>query len=238
MKQIKITQSNQADKIKFLPFNRSFKVRQDLVAKMNLYGFTVPVILIETDLISGKMETFVADGQHRFITARFLSIPIVAELLPLKFKEVSEIVSFVASLNSTHKSWEVQDYVDAYAYLGYKEYVTLNKVTKASPYSVSTISSLLNGYRSRGTTAEGVKEGIFVCRLLEETNKTLEFAAKLSKIGKLSARMLVALHYVYHTSKNFNEELFYKKYKEQYNCIKELKLDDYTDIFSSWILFS
>jgi len=235
MKQVIISTEQQANRIKILPFNREYKVRRDLIDKMNTYGFVVPILLIKTDLITGKMEEYIVDGQHRFITARFLKIPVTAELLDIEFKAIEEIVAFVASLNATHKTWAAQDYVDAYSYLGYTEYITLNKITNSSPYSVSTTASLLYGYRSKSGVSDALKEGTFKCKQYDETLQTLNFAAKLSKIGKLTARMVIALHYVYHTANNFNEESFYSKYKEQYEYIKELNLDDYTDVFSSWV---
>ena len=46
--------------------------------------------------------------------------------------------------------------------------------------------------------------------------------------------MLLALHYVAQMS-SFDEAKFVEKYYKSAKEIKELKLDDYSDIFSAWI---
>ena len=220
---------------KLLPFNRYAQVRRDLINKINQYGFTVPILIIETDVIIGKKELYVVDGQHRLLTASYLNVEPQAIILSNTFNSIPEVVDFVAALNATHKSWILEDYVNAYAHLAYPEYITLNKVKSEAPYSLATLACMLYGFRTKGSVASMIRNGTFKCKLLEETLNTLKFAAKLSKYGILTSRMLIALHYVYHSNSNFNEDFFEDKYKQEYYRVRELKLDDYSDEFSSWI---
>lgn len=235
MKLLTFKNQEEYNKLKHLPFNREFRYRDDLASKMNTYGFQGAILLIETDLISGKKELFVADGQHRALTANRLGIPFYGTLnTEIEFKSISDIVLFVASLNSTQKKWSADDYIRAYCYLNFKEYKTLVKIKQGCPFSSTTVASMLLGFRSKGFGVRHLEEGTFVCNLLEETKYTLSLAAKLSKYGTLTSRMALALHYVA-SLKTFDEEKFTKKYKENYKIIRELKLDDYSDIFSSWL---
>lgn len=233
MKLIKFKGSKDYNKLNHLPFNRQFKVREDLTKKMNEYGFQVSLVLIKTNLINGKEEIYIADGQHRAITAAFLNIDFHGTLSDIKFNTVEEIVNYVASLNSAHSPWNTLNYAESYAYLGKKEYQKLLEVTQKSPYSIQTISTMLYGFRRRGDVASHIKDGTFKVNQLEQTLYTLELSAKLSKIEKLSSRMILALHYVA-SLKSFNEEKFTSMYKDTAKQIKELKLDDYTDVFQSW----
>lgn len=221
-------------KLRFLPFNRPFGVRKDLIEKINTYGFISPIKVIITDLITGAEELFVVDGQHRAAAANFLDITFYAEIIDLKFKSASEIVQFVASLNSTQVNWTTISYVNAYVYLGYPEYIKLNKYTKRGPYSISAVASMLNGIRTKGATPHSVKEGTFVASLTKEFEYTLEVSAKASKFARLTNRMGLGIHYVANL-KSFNEEKFLKNFEKHYEYVRDLGLDDFTDIFMSWI---
>ena len=233
MKLLTFNGNKDYNKLNHLPFNRQFKVRNDLTKKMNLYGFTVPIIIIETNLINGKKQKYIADGQNRAITAAFLDIPFYGIVSDVEFKSINEIVEFVSSLNSAHKPWATKDYVESYAYLGYEDYKKLLEITQKTPYSVDTIASLLQGYRSKGHNSDKIKQGEFKIKQLQETQNTLELSSKLSKIERLTSRMLLALHYI-SSLNTFNKEVFIKNYTLNAKKVKELKLDDYTTIFQSW----
>lgn len=224
------------DSINFFPFNRESKYRDDLAKSINEFGFQCVIDVIETDLLDkdAGVRMYVAEGQHRLRTARRLKIPIIARVCTHKFKTLAEIVKFVASRNNTQKKWNPENYVDAFMFLGFKEYQILSAVTKTCAYSVTTVAEMLHGFRSRRAIGKHIANGTFRVNLFNETHYTLQLCAKLSKYGELSARMATALHYVASLA-SFNEVKFINAYKKEYNCIKELKLDDYSDIFASWL---
>ena len=234
MKLITFNGASDYNKINHLPFNRKFSVRTDLMQKMNTYGFTCPLQLIETSLIDGKKKRWLVDGQHRAVTAAFLNIPFTAIIIEKDFTSIEEIVHYVSSLNSAQKSWSISNYVESYNFLGYKEYNTLLQVTATANYSIETIATLLHGFRKAGYNSKALKDGKFKANLLAETKYTLSVAAKLSKYSRLTSRMVTALHYVA-SLKTFDEQKFTVQYKTNAKAIKELKLDDYSDIFSSWL---
>jgi len=234
MKVIKFNGKQDYSKLNHLPFNRRFTVRTDLVQSMNDFGFIDPIKLIETDIITGKKELFVADGQHRAITAAFLNIKFYGIIIDVVFTTKESLVEFVANLNSTHKVWTISNYVDSYAYLQKEPYKTLLSYKEKSPYSLYALATMLYGYRSKNSVTKKIEDGTFVINNEEGTKYTLSLAAKYSKHEPLTNRMLLALNYVCSLT-SFNEPKFEAIYKEKAKQIKELKLDDYTDVFSSWI---
>jgi uncharacterized protein with ParB-like and HNH nuclease domain len=221
------------NKLSYLPFNRKYQVRQDLFDSMNKFGFTVPIILVES-AIYGKKEIYVADGQHRLTTAMYLEIDAYGVIVDTTLNNVSDLVKFVASLNSAQKEWTLQDYVNSYAYLNLHDYVELLRIKNTTPYSVNLIANLLVGIRKNGGVSESVKNSTFKINHKENALNTLSLAAMLSKYEKVTGRMLLALNYV-SSLREFNQEIFVEKFKENAKKVKELKLDDYTDIFTQWI---
>jgi hypothetical protein len=235
MKLIKLESEKDYLKINHLPFNRKFGVRQDLIESMNEFGFTVPILILKTDIMDGKPNYWFVDGQHRMITAQFLQIPSFAIVIESeKIKTKDDIVLFVASLNSRTKKWTMLNYVEAYNYLNYKEYEILIKTHNNYPYSINTIASLLAGKPGRGGVAKEVHEGKFIVTDLEGTKDCLNFAANLSKYQRMTSRMLLSLRIVMNNSK-FNKKSFMNSYKDNAKNIKDLDLNDYSNIFLSWL---
>jgi len=236
MKLLKINQEFYDKKINFLPFNRKYTVRKDLIEGIHQFGFIVPVILIKTNLIDGTEKLYIADGQNRLATAMYLSIEAEAVLLSNKFNNVNDIVECVSGLNAKQNPWTLLNYAQVFAYLGNNHYKTLLSITDKSPYTVGTIANLLCGIRSKASGSVGykVKNGTFKVNNLESAKYTLKLAAELHKYERVTSRMVLALGYV-SSLKHFNEEKFKLKYKQNAKAVKELKLDDYNDIFASWI---
>lgn len=215
-------------------FNRNFYVREDLIEKMNIYGFTVPINIIRTDVIDGKMKNYIADGQHRALTAVFLGIEFYGIIIEKEFKNVAEIVEYVSSLNSTSRGWKALNYVEAYNHLNIPDYQVLLKIKNGCPYSVETLATILAGNTARGSVASRVRNGTFKINALDETIRAIEFAAKLSKYEKLTSRMLLALSGTM-SLKRFDEAKFVTAYRKNAKVVKDMKLDDYSDIFNSWV---
>tara|TARA_R110002049_G_scaffold231127_2_gene403416 strand:+ start:15430 stop:16140 length:711 start_codon:yes stop_codon:yes gene_type:complete len=235
MKQITFKKEKDFNKINHLPFNREYSVRNDLIKSMNKSGFIVPIILMKTDIIDGQDKLWVLDGQNRLITARFLQLEATGVIIePSNINTLEDMVKLVSSLNSNSKRWNLLDYVEAYNFLNYKHYRDLLRITHNSPYTVNTISSLLMNVPSRVGCSKIVQEGRFKAHDKEGTLEVINYAAYLSRHERVTARMLTALKRVM-SLKKFDKDKFSRKYENNINIIRELKLDDYTDIFSEWI---
>ena len=223
-------------KLEHLPWNRKVTLRRDLIESIQKNGFITTIIIIITDIIDGVKRAYITDGQHRTMAAFELGIPVVARVIEKEFKSVGEFVKHVAMMNSTQKPWATADYIRTFATLGYDDYKILQRLhSKYSFFSAVTIALMLYGFttRSTGTISRLLRNGTFNIKYYDAAKYSLALASKLIKYQKLTNRMVLALHYVANM-KDFNEEIFIENYKQNAERIKELQLDDYTDIFSGW----
>jgi len=223
-------------KLEYIPWNRPVTLRRNLIKSIQKLGFLVPIIIVITDIIDGVKTPWLVDGQHRKLAAFELGLPVTAVVYEEKFTNIAEFVKYVANLNSTSNPWLPVDYVRAFARNGYEDYKTLMRIhAKYSYYSIPTIASLLHGIRKRagGGVTKVIQDGTFQVHHLEATKRTLKLGSKLTKYEKLTNRMILALHYV-SNMKDFSEEVFIENYKQNADSIKELQLNDFTNIFSGW----
>jgi hypothetical protein len=220
-------------KVNSMPFNRDAKVRKDLVESMNTWGFTVPILLIKTNLLDGFEKIYIVDGHNRAITALHLNIPFSGNLLPNKFSNVEELVTFVSSLNNSQKAWINMDYIRSYAHVGKKEYIDLIQVKSKTPYSITTVATTLS---SVGKTAqsENIKKGSFKITRLKEANEVFSYAGELSKYKPLSNRMILSLNAVM-ALEIFDKKKFTEAYAKYCHKISKLSLDRFESTFISWL---
>ena len=54
MKHIILKTEKDFEKLNYLPFNRKYHVRNDLTDNMNRFGFSVPIIILESNILQEK----------------------------------------------------------------------------------------------------------------------------------------------------------------------------------------
>lgn len=221
--------------LKSMPFNREVVYDDDLANSMRLNGFMGAIILIETDLIDGETQLYIGDGHRRVMVATALGIEFYGIIVDRKFKTLTDVVQCVASLNTLQLPWVTETYINSYAKLQYPEYLKLKRIAAPTPYTVTTIASLLHGIRSRGVVRKAVQSGKFVCNLLDETHLTLGYSNTIHcEKRPLNGRMIVSLHYI-RSLTIWDAVKFTRKYEMYYDEAKGLNLDTYTDIFMKWL---
>jgi hypothetical protein len=220
-------------KVNSMPFNRDAKVRKDLVVNMVKYGFTVPILMIKTNLLDGLERIYIVDGHNRAITALHLNIPFFGTLLPNKFSNLEELVEFVSSLNNSQKAWINMDYIRSYAHVGKKEYIDLIQIKSKTPYSITAAATILS---SVGKTAqsENIKKGNFKITRLAEAQEVFKYAGELSKYKPLSNRMVLSLSSVM-ALEIFDKKKFEESYAKYCHKISKLSLDSFESTFISWL---
>jgi|LauGreDrversion4_2_1035121.scaffolds.fasta_scaffold139104_2 hypothetical protein len=221
------------EQINFIPFNRTGRVRADLIKTMNKFGFIVPIIMIKTSILDGIEKLYVVDGHNRVATARFLKIPYFGILLDVKFFSVEELVSFISSLNNTQKAWTNYEYITAFAHVGKKDYQELIKLKSTVPFSISTMACMLHG-SSRFSISSVIKNGNFKISKLKETKDTIDYAGELSKYKPLTNRMVMSLQNVM-SLEIFDKKKFTEAYAKYCHKINKLSLDSFEDTFISWL---
>lgn len=224
----------QYKKLQHAPFNREYGYRTDLAKSMKKSGWLGMIIIIKTAAITGKLESFIIDGQNRAATAIQLGIPFRAEVIHREFLTLEEIIEFVATLNTTQMPWSPEVFVKAWTYLGRDAYKVLTAIKSTCDFTITTVAAMLYGFRSRSIVANHIRQGTFTVNLIKETEYTIKLSQKLLKYGKLTSRMAIALHYVC-SLPIFNEAKFIAAYKLHYKEIKDNNIDDFSDIFTSWV---
>jgi hypothetical protein len=227
------TREDFAKKINSMPFNRDPKVVQKLVENMNRFGFTVPILLIKTNLLDGYDRIYIVDGHNRATTALYLNIPFRGILLPNKFSNLEELVEFVSSLNNSQKAWINMDYIRSYAHVGKKEYIDLIQVKSKTPYSITTVATTLSSV-GKTTQSENIKKGNFKITRLKEANEVFSYAGELSKYKPLSNRMILSLNAVM-ALEIFDKKKFTEAYAKYCHKISKLSLDRFESTFISWL---
>jgi len=103
---------------------------------------------------------YIVDGQGRYHAAMALG-------LPIHFVEAKNItIEDVAITNSAQRKWTPKDYIDSFASLGNKEYVTLSEFIKEFGFPPTTAASLLSGalWSNGGGESIGVTDGTFTVK--------------------------------------------------------------------------
>lgn len=221
-------------KVNSMPFNRDGAVMPSLVRSMNKSGFVVPILLIKTNLIDGYDKIYIVDGHNRATTALYLNIPFFGVLLPNKFSNIGELVTFVSSLNSSQKAWTNMDYIRAFAHVGKKEYLDLIQIKSKTPYSFTTVATILSTPNGRNAQSENIKKGDFKITRLKEAQEVFKYAGELSKYKPLSNRMVLSLNAVM-ALEIFDKKKFEEAYAKYCHNISKLSLDSFENTFISWL---
>lgn len=183
--------------------------RETDYTKFKLYGFNRIVTQGHIDKIkksireNGFIKSFpvlvdrnfnIIDGQHRFCACKQLNLPIYYEMIDTPKKKL------VVSLNTSHKNWNVADYVKFYSECAKNEnFIRLASVMKMMKLSASEAHLMRGGYIGRkfqsevqnGTlifTAQDVEKVSFNCIYIDRICKNLRF-----KYSYRFARAVMAL---------------------------------------------
>lgn len=87
-------------------------------------------------IVNESME--IIDGQHRFLAAKALNVPIYYEIQ----KDVTPM--HMVRLN-TSRSWSSSDYLNFYVKNGYQEYIKLNNYMKSHDLPINVVLSMMLG---------------------------------------------------------------------------------------------
>lgn len=215
------------------PKNRDSGYKEDIAESIRTHGFTCPIQIVKTNLVDGTMKLYIIDGHNRAKTAEFLDIEYKGYIIDNKFNTLDEIVRYMATINNSQTPWTVNDYVKVYAKVGFEHYQNLVKIKTEWPYSFYTLAMILSN-KPNGVT-DALTSGSFKIMRYDSALSTLKFSGELSNSRKLSNRMLISLDKVMMLPK-FDRSKFRAEYMKHCNKLSELKLDNFDDLFQSWLL--
>lgn len=165
--------------------NRAIKPAQvSILAKaLALMGCIRPVVVCYIDFICGKKEYYIIDGQHLFNALMRLGWPIPYVVIDVKDKK--DLVEKIALLNSSSKSWSMQDYVTAWASLK-EDYVKLNRYFEIYDMEINNLASILSNSHISSNVIKKIKWGEFT---IQDEEKNVDIINGLTDVLKIIPRM-------------------------------------------------
>jgi len=209
-------------KLHLLPgINREVIVHQinKIAESIKKLGILRPVIVAELDFIDGVKRLYVIDGQHLMHALIRLGYDI--PYIVIKIKDKQELVETIALLNSSSKSWCLNDYVTAWSSLK-EDYIKLNRYADTYAIEVSMVAAILSGNTlvHGSVTTKIIKNGTFAVKNEARAIKLLDFITDaLNIVGRMNRyenRYFISeyVKYVKEEAGDYNHELFLKKLKK------------------------
>ena len=148
-------------------------------------GNVRPVIVCEIDFLNGTKGHYILDGQHLFNALLRLGWEIPYVMIDVKDKQ--DLVEKIALLNSSSKSWTMQDYVIAWASLK-PDYIKLNKYFQIHDIEISIIAGILSNapISSASVVTKKIKEGEFA---IQDEESNLSILNGITDVLKFIPRM-------------------------------------------------
>jgi hypothetical protein len=141
-------------------------------------------------LVNGRLE--IVEGQHRFIAARDLKMPV-----PFRVKYDADL-EMVQALNQHQRNWGQTEFARSYASLGKEDYEKYIEFQRKWRFDHSATMHMLTGSNARNTRA--FNKGLFKVKLsLEKANRMAEMIYDFERhfTGFKERSFVAALLYIF-----------------------------------------
>ena len=185
-----------------------------LTESIRKLGVIRPLVVAHISFITGKKECYIVDGQHLYhgLMALKMDIPYVE----IQVKDKQDLVEKIALLNASSKSWQLKDYVTAWASMR-EDYVTLNKISAVYDLEISDLVSILQG----GNGFLGTNSSNAMRALKRGEFKVVNLPLQLQLLDYMKDVMAVLPRVSRHESKYFiNEFMTFIRNERKYNHTK------------------
>lgn len=193
-----IYETTNLNQFKFLKGNRTVNVSQKLRNSIQDKGIVTPI------KVNKKME--VVDGQHRLTVAKELN-------LPIKYMFDNSDIN-VAELNSTSRAWNLSDFIQQYATLGYKEFKQVVDLMDKYPALrlTSTIAQAQGRTNSSYRKNDSVRDGSFKFKNYKEYEKFAETYQAFIDTTKVRTSLNIQnAYFILYVTTTFSPKRFIKK---------------------------
>ena len=113
------------------------------------------VTVIKTTAINGKVEYYVADGQHRLLAAQRLKLPINILIVELTLDTKLNLTKYISVLNNTSTGWSATTYLDSFKENGIREYTMLNELKTKTGLTMTDLLFIFIGSNNRKAFTSG-----------------------------------------------------------------------------------
>lgn len=146
-------------KFKFLkginrnPIDARISVIMDSFKQFGSGSATITVV--RTTAINGKVEYYIADGQHRLLAAQRLKLPINVLVIELTIDNKLNLTRYIATLNNTSTGWSASTYLDSFKENGIREYSLLNELKNKTGLTMTDLLFIFIGSNNRKSFTSG-----------------------------------------------------------------------------------
>ena len=219
--------------------NRAIKPAQVTRMSMSIdkMGIIRPVVVASLGY-KGKKGLYIVDGQHLYFALLRLNLPIPYVVIDVVSDE--QLIDFLALLNTTSKSWTLNDYIQVWAYIN-PDYKILQHHIKRSDLEVSTVAAILQNQPTSSMTSF-IKKGTFNVKNVDRAVEIMDYVTDYLKVIPRQDRtenkkaVVCYLTHVIHNGGKYNHKkcLNYlkanKKRLEFLNASKEDVLEFFNEI--------
>lgn len=157
---------NYLKKLKTMPsqFNRPISEShiKTMQESVEVLGVLRPIIVIKTSSFGEGYTLYKGDGQH--LTQAIINVPNnnltgIKSVIEVDIERIDEIIPFVSKLNTTSKSWSLQNYLDAWCTHGLEDYNFLAKQREETGLGLGGLIEVYLNRRASGNKT--FKDGKF-----------------------------------------------------------------------------
>lgn len=209
--------------------NRPIKPQQvtKLAESVNAMGIIRPVVISEFSFINGKKEKYIIDGQH-------LSMSLMRNNMTIPYVEISisnkqELIECIALLNSSSKSWTMQDYVVAWSNIN-PDFIKLNEYFTKYDFELNILASILSNCEIGSTGTASIKKGTFKIKNENQGKLALDYLTDLFKVisrgNRYETRYMCSEFWkFYRNAKNYNHAKFISNVKKNKAKLELISLE-------------
>ena len=116
---------------------------------------SVVITVVKTKSINGKVEYYVADGQHRLLAAQRLNVPIHILIVELAVDTKLNLTKYIATLNNTASGWSPKIYLNSFKENGIREYKIISELKTKTGLTMTDLLFIFVGTNNRKTFKSG-----------------------------------------------------------------------------------
>ena len=125
------------------PINESHV--KEIMQSLRLFGPSSAILrVLQTRAVTGKLERYLADGQHTKIAAERLEMPLTVIVVELNEDTLFNVTQYIAMLNNTSKAWSTKNYVNAFSSNEIMEYKVFSDTIVKEGLKITDLQIIFN----------------------------------------------------------------------------------------------
>jgi hypothetical protein len=159
------------------------------------------LIVVQTRAITGKLEYYIADGQHTRIAAERAKLPLTVFIVELLNDTMFNVTQYIAMLNDTSKGWTSSNYVSAFSGNEVSEYKLFNDTMKETGLKTTDLLQIF----LYTTSTKEFKSGAMKFPDVEDSLKLLKATKMVKEVIPNKAFSRRSLYKVFRMAKDYKK---------------------------------